>query len=132
MYFLPLASLGLLVLSGVLLDAHRRAWFAAQQKASLGERERRCARAVYLRRMQAGISIGMIGVLLMLRPLIPQQPFWFLLYLLAMVLLCVWLLLLAMVDVLAASLNRRQSRREIRVTREDLEAEIRAAQENSD
>ena len=126
---MAIVALVLLVLSGILLDSHRRSWNAVKLNDELDELQVRAARAQYLRRMQASGVMGVIGVLLMLRPLIPERPLWFLLYLLTLVLLCGWMLMLALVDAFAASLRLRQTRQKIDAGREDLEAQVRAARE---
>lgn len=131
MHVLPIAALGLLVLSGWLLDVHRRTWRAAERNPDLDHRERRSARAQYLRRIRASGLIGLIGGLLMLRPLVPEEPLWYLLYLLLLVLLCASLLLLAMVDALAGSFRVRRSRHDLAEARKKLEAEIQAFRRRS-
>jgi hypothetical protein len=132
MIFSSIAALCLLVLSGLLLDAHRRTWLAVEQELSLTERQRRSARAIYLRRMQASGTMGLIGALLMIRPIVPEKLHWFLVYLLVIVLLCGWMLILAVIDAFAASLRARESRHQTESSREKLEEEIRAAEKPSE
>lgn len=132
MGFLPFIALVLLALSGLLLDAHRRTWRAAEADAELDERGRRAAKAQYLRRMRASGTIGVLGALLILQPLVPQEPLWFTLYLLLLVLLCGWMLLLALVDGFAAALRVRRARHETESLEAKLEREIQAARDRSD
>lgn len=120
MTFLPIAALLLLGLSGLLIDAHRRTWRTAQDDPALDDRGLRAAKAQYQRRMRASGTIGLLGALLIIHPLVPRRPVWFTLYLLLLVLLCGWMFLLAVVDGFAASLRVRRARLE----RESLEAKL--------
>lgn len=120
MTVLSITGLLLLGLSGLLIDAHRRTWRAVQAGDKLEERDLRAARAQYLRRLRASGTIGVLGALLIVHPLVPQKPLWFTLYVLLLVLLCGWMFLLALVDGFAASLRVRRARRE----RESLEAKL--------
>lgn len=131
MYVLPILSLALLALSGMLLDAHRRTWRAAESDSALDDRQRRAARAQYLRRMRASGMIGLVGGLLIVRPLVPREPLWFTMYLLLLVLLCAMMFLLALVDGFAATLRMRRTRQEAESLESKLEAELRAAQDRS-
>lgn len=132
MSYLPFIALALLAVSGLLLDAHRRSWKAIEADADLDERDRRAARAQYLRRMRASGTIGVLGALLILHPLVPEKPLWFTLYLLLLVLLCGWMLMLAMVDAFANALRLRRARHQTESLQAKLEREIRAAREESD
>jgi hypothetical protein len=105
-------SLLLIVLSGLLLDSHRRSWLSAQADQKLSERDLRFARAQYLRRRQASGIIGLLGVAVGVGPLVPQQPWPMVLYLLAMGLACVSMLALAALDVFATRHNLARLRSE--------------------
>lgn len=115
-----------------MLDAHRRAWFRADVDPSLDQRQTRSARAQYERRMWASGIIGMLGLLLMVRPLVPRDPLWFTLYLLMLVLLCGILILLALIDGFAASLRIRRARQQTESTRQKLERELQSARNRSE
>lgn len=110
-----------------MLDAHRRTWLKAYADSSLDERQRRSARAQYERRMRASGMIGLLGALLIIRPLVPRDPLWFTLYLLTLVLLCGMMMVLAMVDGFAASLRVRRARQESESLQAKLEKELQAA-----
>lgn len=77
-------SLILLGLSGFLLDTHRRSWRAAEQDASLAPSERRYALSQYRRRMQASGIIGVLGVAIGCRSMVPHDPVWLMLYLVSL------------------------------------------------
>ena len=129
---LPLIALALLALSGLLIDAHRRTWRAAENDEAIDQRQLRAARAQYLRRLRASGSIGLVGALLIIRPVVPREPLWYTLYLLLLVLLCGLMLILAVVDGFAASLRIRKARRQTESLEAQLEAEIRAARERAE
>lgn len=129
---LSIIALILLAVSGLMLDAHRRTWRAAAADEKLDDRQRRAARAQYLRRIRASGTIGLIGALLIVRPLVPAEPLWFTLYLLLLVSLCGYMLLLALVDAFAASLRVRQARREKESLQAKLEKELNAVRNRTD
>lgn len=129
---LPFIALALLALSGLMIDAHRRTWRAAEVDPRLDERQRRAERAQYRRRLRASGTIGVVGALLMIHPIIPRKPLWFTLYLLLLVSLCAVMLLLAVVDGFAASLRVRQARRQKESLQAKLEKELNAAKDGSD
>ncbi|MCO6042601.1 hypothetical protein NG895_01650 [Aeoliella sp. ICT_H6.2] len=132
MAYLPFIALALLALSGLLIDAHRRTWNAVAEDSELDERDRRAARAQYLRRLRASGTIGVLGALLILRPLVPAEPLWFTLYLLLLVLLCAWMLMLALVDGFANALRVRRARQQTESLEAKLERELRAARDRLD
>lgn len=105
----PLLLIGL---SGLLLDSHRRSWRAARQNEKLSDRDRRFARSQYFRRTQASGIIGLIGAGLGVRPLVPDEPLPFLIYLAALVGGCACMMLLALLDVWATRQNFRRIRNE--------------------
>lgn len=132
MSLLPLIALALLALSGLLIDAHRRTWRAAENNSNLDQRQLRSARAQYLRRIRASGTIGLVGALLIIRPVVPHEPLWYTLYLLLLVLLCGLMLILALIDGFAASLRIRRARRQTESLEAQLEKELRAARERAD
>jgi hypothetical protein len=113
MKFLPstLFSLLLLLVSGVLMFAHWRKWNAYRQQA-LPQMEHDYRRRQFRRRMQASGMIGIVGIALMVgaalflgrESLIPwiDDPVVILIFWAAVVLITVWTVLLALVDVWAS------------------------------
>lgn len=131
----PVIGCVLLVLAGLMLDAHRRTWLAASQQISAPARQLRADRAQYLRRMQASGSLAAVGALLIIQPMIPPVPLAVIAYTLALVLGCGYILLLGTVDWFATWLRVRKSREQKVGLRTQLEAEIEAARQrhsNSD
>jgi hypothetical protein len=112
MYSAFLISLPLLALSGVLLDMHRRSWRNSEQDNSLDERDRRFARAQYRRRTQASGIIGALGVAIGLGPLVPTEPWPFLLYTGSLAGACACIMVLAAIDVWATRQNYARLRSE--------------------
>ncbi len=74
-----LLSLLLLGASGWMLDAHRRDWLRVAPSTDRNKAWH-FARARYLRRMTATGAIALVGVLVGIWPMIPQQPRWVLAY----------------------------------------------------
>src|SRR6478735_9766363 len=100
-----IASLFLIGLSGVLLDLHRRSWRTVQQVESISAGDLRFARSQYRRRVQASGTIGVLGAVLAVYPLVPRVPLPFTLYLVAITLACVAIMMLAMLDAWATRQN---------------------------
>ncbi|QDU58466.1 hypothetical protein [Aeoliella mucimassa] len=121
---LPVFALLLLVISGLMLDQHRRTWLEAKHSDSIDNRDQRAARAQYLRRMRASGAIGVIALLLIVKPIVPREPLLFTLYVLVLVVLCGWIFMLALVDSFATQLRLRRSRRETASLEAKLEAEL--------
>jgi hypothetical protein len=116
-------SLLLIGLSGVLLDMHWRSWRAAQQDASMTDRDRRFSRAQFRRRTQASGVIGVIGAAIGIGPLVPQRPWPMVLYVGALSGACLWIMLLAAVDAWAtrqkfARLRSEQIAAQVKLARE--------------
>lgn len=105
MFTIFAVSLVLLGLSGVLIDSHRRSWRAAQQDASLTDRDLRFARSQYRRRMQASGIIGLLGAAIGSRPLVPREPWPMVLYLAALGGACACIMMLAALDAWATRQN---------------------------
>jgi hypothetical protein len=116
-------SLLLMGLSGFLLDAHRRSWQAAQADEELSEKDRRFARAQYLRRRQASGIIGLVGAAIGVGPLVPHEPWSMVLYVAVMAVACGCMLVLAALDVWATRQNL------VRLRSEHLAAQIKLARE---
>lgn len=112
MTFLPSAafSLLLLVFSGVLMFVHWRSWKVFQQE-ELSPTEMEYRRRQYCRRMLASGMIGVIGVVLFIgmtfflgrESLIPwiDDLVAIMIYWIAVVMITLWMILLALVDVWA-------------------------------
>jgi len=118
-----LVSLLLIGLSGVLLDLHRRSWRAAQQTESISVADLRFARSQYRRRTQASGTIGVLGAVLGVYPLVPHAPLPITLYLVAISLACMAIMLLAALDAWASRQNL------LRLQSEQLATEIKLARE---
>lgn len=109
-------SLGLIALSGWLIDQHRRVWSQAKTDHSLAARDRRFSRVQFWRRMIASSTIGVVGVLIALKQVIPEEPLPVALYLAALLLACLVILGGGVVDAYAnarfhhRTLRRRQRR----------------------
>ncbi len=107
-----IVSLFLIGLSGVLLDLHRRSWRSAQQIDSMSEGDLRFARAQYRRRVQASGTIGVLGAVLGVYPLVPHAPLAITLYLMAITLACLAIMMLAALDAWATRQNFMRLRSE--------------------
>jgi hypothetical protein len=129
MNFLPYVGFALLVVAGIMLDAHRRTWREEDANGEATHRDRRASRAKYLRRMQASGTIGVLGILLMVQSFVPRSPLAFAIYMLVLVVLCGWLVMLGVVDAFASWLKGHRERERALDSRQKLEAEIKAARE---
>ena len=116
-----IVSLLLIGLSGVLLDLHRRSWRTVQQMDNVSAGDFRFARSQYRRRMQASGTIGALGAMLAVYPIVPATPLPITLYLLAITLACMAILLLAALDVWATRQNF------LRLRNEQLAAHVKLA-----
>lgn len=105
-------SLALLGMSGLLIDSHRRSWRDARDSASLPDRDKRFAQSMYRRRMLASGMIGGIGAAIGLGPLVPREPLAMAFYLAVLLAACVWILLLAMLDIWATRRHYQRVRME--------------------
>lgn len=101
-------SLILLVLAGALLESHRRSWHAAQKSTTLADHERRFARSQYRRRTQASGIIAGIGLAIGLWPIVPRSPEAMTLYVVALIVACACIMLLALLDVWATRQHYRR------------------------
>ncbi len=118
-----IVSLLLIGLSGVMLDIHRRSWRNAQLNQELAPKERRYALSQYRRRMQASGIIGVLGAAIGCEPLVPREPFWYVLYLVSVTGACFAIVVLALLD----AWSSRQHYARIRT--EHLTAEIKLTRE---
>lgn len=129
MNLLSYIGFALLLVSGLMLDAHRRTWRGELTRDDSTQRERRAARAQYLRRMQASGVLALLGGLLMVNNLIPLTPLAFGIYTLGLVVCCGWILMLGVVDAFATWIKTHKLRQRQQGASEKLEAELRAARE---
>jgi hypothetical protein len=129
-----LISLALLGLSGLLIDSHRPAWREARESATLTERDWRYARSLYLRRMQASGMIGAIGAMIAVWPIVTDhpRPLVLLFYTTTLLAACVWIMLLALIDVWATRQYYRRLRSEQLSKQLQLALEMAAACESTD
>ena len=118
MFATYIASLVLVGLSGMLIDSHRRSWHAARNNDQLAGHERRFARSQYFRRVQASGVIGIIGLAIGVKPLIPLEPLSMAFYLASLIGACICIMLLAMLDIWATRQHHR------RLTHDRLAAEL--------
>jgi hypothetical protein len=125
-------SLGLIGLSGFLLDSHRRAWRGVEQDASVPEHERRYARSQFRRRMQASGIIGALGAAIGVRSLIPHEPLPMVLYLLFLAGACFSIMLLAGLDAWATRQFYARIRSEQLTAQIKLARELARARQSSD
>ncbi len=107
-----IVSLFLIGLSGLLLDLHRRSWRGAQLDTSLTDADLRFARSQYRRRLQASGTIGVLGAMLGVYPLVPHEPLPITLFLVAISLACMAIMLLAALDSWATRQNYLRLRSE--------------------
>ena len=116
-------ALILLGISGLMLDSHSRALRRVTARTDLDEFARRFAGAQYRRRMFASGTIGVVGAAIAIAPLVPRRPLPMSIYLLLLVSACGWIVLLALIDVLATHAYYR------RLRGQHLAAEAKLAQE---
>lgn len=129
-----IVGLVLLVIAGLMLDSHRRRWLAIQNQLPENrdknqQRAWRNARAEYNRRMQASGMVGVLGLLIGARPLVPESPLAFALYLCALLIGCLWVLMLGIIDAWANMLGVSRTTGDREAARLRLEAEIKRARE---
>jgi hypothetical protein len=107
-----IVSLMLIGLSGLLLDLHRRSWRTVQQIDSISPADLRFARSQYRRRTQASGTIGVLGAVLGVYPVVPRAPLPITMYLIAITLACVAIMMLAALDAWASRQNFMRLRSE--------------------
>jgi hypothetical protein len=127
MLLVMIASLGLLGLSGALIDMHRRAWHAAQSSAEISESTRRFALDQYRRRLQASGMIGFLGVLIGIWPIVPREPAALMFYLGALLAGWCWIMLLAARDLFATRQHFYRLRKEQLAAHHQFVLEMQAA-----
>ena len=118
-------SLALLTLSGWLIDRHRREWRDAQADDQTDARMWQFTKSKHRRRMLASSTIGIVGALIAVEPLVPRTPTWMSIYL--VLLLCCFLTILVcgIVDAWAGARLYREARLEQRVKQARMAWELR-------
>lgn len=106
-----LLSLGLLCLSGWLLDSHRRDWRSARD-SDTDSTAYRFARSRFLRRCVATGTIALVGALIALWPITPRLPFWVLGYASMLASLAALIFTLGVVDAWASARYHRAESQE--------------------
>ena len=130
-------SLALLTLSGWLMDRHRRTWFEARGDDSLTPEHRRYAHWQYWRRMVSSATIGVVGVLIAVQPVVPARPLAMTVYLLSLLFGCLVILIGGIADAFAGARFHRRvhlelKRRQAQLSLELLQASKREAGPSSD
>ncbi|MEM8866246.1 MAG: hypothetical protein AAGF31_11940 [Planctomycetota bacterium] len=128
---IAIISLTLLTLSGVLIDQHRRAWFVLQADKETDKRGRRFGLLQYRRRMVGSSTIGLVGALIAVHPVVPRVPLWAALYLAVLVSCCVTILICGLLDALAGARFYKQVQLEERLKQATLAFELQQAQKNA-
>ncbi len=123
----------LVVASAGLIVWHIRTWnqFAAEEP---GERELKFRRRQYRRRLQTSTMIGLLGVAIFVGQLlldtVHSQKF-HVYYWIGVLLLVLWILLLAIGDMVATSFYYSRERSDFAVQHAKLQAELRKARDES-
>jgi hypothetical protein len=100
MIAVAIISLTLLALAGLLIDSHRRTWREARDSHTLSAADKKFARSMYVRRMQASSMVGLMGAAIGVWPAIDDRarPWALLLYTAILLAACAWSMVLAMFD----------------------------------
>ncbi len=106
-----LFSLVLLLLAGVLADAHRRDWRQARDAADSPSGALRFARRRFARRTVATTTIGLVGVAIAVWPLTPREPFWVVVYAATLTSMALLILTLGVLDAVASGQHQRDEAR---------------------
>lgn len=117
-------SLGLLGLSGLLIDQHRRVWADAREDLAAGSPLHRFARSQFRRRMIGSSMIGVVGALIALHPIIPREPEWVVVYIASLLLGCLAIFTAGLIDALAGARHYRRARLEDRLKQAKLAFEL--------
>jgi hypothetical protein len=134
--FFALIGLALLVVAGLLIDSHRRTWYRRQAELveprdKPQQRAWRAARGEYIRRMIASGTVAAMGLLLGARDLVPDRPLAMVVYVLLLVLGCLWLMMLAMFDAWASMLRLSNTASQQETARILLERELEKARQKA-
>lgn len=106
-----LFSLALLLLAGVLADAHRRDWRQARDAEDPTPDALRFARRRFARRSVATTTIGLVGVMIAVWPLTPREPFWVVGYAATLTSMALLILTLGVFDAVASGRRHRDEAR---------------------
>lgn len=115
-------TLLLLGLSGLLIDQHRRARLSADHEPDA--RFATFCRKQFRRRMIGSATIGWVGVLLALYPVVPREPRWMAAYLAALLLSVGTILICGILDAFAGMQFYRRVRLEDRLKQAALALEL--------
>jgi hypothetical protein len=117
--------LTLVLCAAGLMAAHVRAWRRARNEP-MEPKERDYRRRQYRRRMQSSAMLGLAGVGILLAQVLPRP--WNFFALCGVLLLVCWLILLAVVDMLATKFYFGRVRQRYLLEEVKLEAELRRAE----
>lgn len=116
----------LLAASAILMQSHLRTWRSHQREAPAEPRELDYHRRQFRRRMQSSAMLGLLGIAVLvghfIRPPLPVLVvviFWA-----CVILLIVWLMLLAVADVVSTRMHFGQLRRHFQSEQTNLHAQI--------
>jgi len=118
-----LFSVGLIVVSLLLLWQNFRSYQAQRKQPS--ERERNFAFRQFRRRWQTSAMIGMVGLALLIGQFLPRIPWLVGLYWIVVLLIVIWILLLAIVDMLHTRFHFGRMRNDQKAEHDRLNAELR-------
>jgi peptidoglycan/LPS O-acetylase OafA/YrhL len=90
----------LILLAGTMIVSHWRSWVRTRADESMGEPERRFAWRQCRRRSQASAMIGVVGLGICIYQLIPRDEVVVTVYLGGMIFVVLWIMLLAIGDVI--------------------------------
>lgn len=100
MYTIYAFGILLMLLAGTMIFSHWRAWVRTREDDSVGEQERRFAWRQCRRRSQASAMIGIVGLGICIYQLIPRDEVVVTVYLGGMIFVVLWIMLLAIGDVI--------------------------------
>jgi uncharacterized BrkB/YihY/UPF0761 family membrane protein len=113
----------LMLLAATLIVSHWRSWKRAREDAALSDQERRFAWRQCRRRTQASAMIGIVGLAMCIYQFVPPDEVLIMVYLGGLILVVVWIMLLAIGDVIETRSHFGRMRREQRSAQARLAAE---------
>ncbi len=134
MVAVAIISLTMLGLSGLLIDSHRRTWHEARDSAALSQADKKFARSMYFRRMQASGLVGLMGAAIGIWPIFDNQarPWALLFYTAILLTACAWSMALAMLDIWATRRHFQRKRIEQLKKQVQLTVELASMGESPD
>jgi putative copper export protein len=114
----------LILLAGTLIVSHWRSWRRVRDDAALSEVERRFAWRQCRRRTQASAMIGIVGLAMSIYQLVPPDEVLVTVYLGGLLVVVLWIMLLAIGDVIETKSHFGRIRREQRSAQARLAAEL--------